>query len=153
MSSKLLISVRNVAKEFIVSKSPMYRLWIAFGGKVTEPAMKVKVLKNVNFEVHRGEAIGIMGRNGAGKSTLLSIVCGMITPTAGEIDCLGTLSASLNVSSGFNPDFSGRQNAELFCKLHLQNLKDFDQAIHNIYKFSELERKGHPFATESKDSL
>lgn len=70
-------------------------------------------LKDVSFEINKGETVGIIGRNGSGKSTLLQMICGTLTPTSGSIQTKGRIAALLELGSGFNPEFSGRDNVFL----------------------------------------
>lgn len=90
-------------------------------------------LKNVSFEVRRGETIGIIGRNGSGKSTLLQMICGILEPTQGHIHTTGRIAALLELGAGFNPEFTGREN--VFLNATVLGLK----ATEIQKKFSEIE--------------
>ncbi|GAB3789171.1 ABC transporter ATP-binding protein [Dyella agri] len=70
-------------------------------------------VRDVTFSVSRGETLGIVGRNGSGKSTLLQMICGTLAPSSGDIDVRGRVAALLELGSGFNPDFTGRENVFL----------------------------------------
>jgi len=77
------------------------------------PRLPFWALRNVSFAVRRGETLGIVGANGAGKSTILKLLCGITTPTAGEIRLYGRVAALIEIGSGFHPELTGRENVFL----------------------------------------
>lgn len=97
-------------------------------------------LKDVSFEVQRGEAVGIIGRNGAGKSTLLKILSRIIKPTAGSADIYGTLGSILEVGTGFHPDLTGRENIYLNGSILGLSRNEVDHLFDEIVAFTELEK-------------
>lgn len=126
MSSEAAIAVRGLSKAYLIYAEPRDRLRQAvmprlarglrrLGLAVREPRYFTEhwALRDVSFEVARGETVGIIGRNGSGKSTLLQIICGTLTPTAGEATVRGRVAALLELGSGFNPEYTGRENVLL----------------------------------------
>ncbi len=120
-SDDFAISVQDVSKCFYTYEKPSDRLKQSIvprlqrflGDKVTSYGKEFWALRNVSFDVQKGETVGIVGRNGSGKSTLLQIICGTLMPTTGQIATQGRIAALLELGSGFNPEFSGRENVYL----------------------------------------
>ncbi|TVQ85343.1 MAG: ABC transporter ATP-binding protein [Chromatiaceae bacterium] len=96
-----------------LKQSVMPRLRSLLGLPATNYYREFWALRDVSLDVSRGETVGIIGRNGSGKSTLLQVICGTLTPTVGTVDIRGRIAALLELGTGFNPDFSGRDNVFL----------------------------------------
>ena len=109
----IAISVRNVSKCYRVFDDQRSRVLHALWPTHTKGRQEIWALKDINFEIKRGESVAIIGRNGGGKSTLLEILTGTLTPTMGEVKVNGRVSALLELGSGFNPEYSGRDNVIL----------------------------------------
>lgn len=95
-------------------------------------------VRPLSFEVRRGETVGIIGRNGSGKSTLLQMICGTLTPTTGSITTSGRLAALLELGSGFNPEFSGRENVFLNAALLGLTEEEIRNRFDDIVQFAEI---------------
>jgi ABC-type polysaccharide/polyol phosphate transport system ATPase subunit len=95
-------------------------------------------LKDVSFQVERGEALGIIGPNGAGKSTALKLLSGILRPDRGAIEASGRLSALIEVGAGFHPDLTGRENIYLNGAILGMTRKEMDRKLEEIVAFSEL---------------
>lgn len=95
-------------------------------------------LRNVSLTVKQGETIGIVGRNGSGKSTLLQIICGTLTPTRGEVRTNGRIAALLELGSGFNPEFSGRENVYLNAAVLGLTKEETDARFDEIAAFADI---------------
>ncbi|WP_375475397.1 ABC transporter ATP-binding protein [uncultured Nostoc sp.] len=109
MGEEIAISLKNISKCYKRYARPVDRLKeILLPGK--SHAQEFWALHNINLEIPKGETLGIIGQNGSGKSTLLQIIAGTLTPTTGEVWVNGRVSALLELGSGFNPEFTGRQN-------------------------------------------
>jgi lipopolysaccharide transport system ATP-binding protein len=112
VTREVVIRVEDVSKAYQVYARPSDRL-----KQVLRPGKRYYrdfvALDHVSFDVARGEAVGIIGRNGSGKSTLLQIVTGVLRPTSGTVSVKGKIAALLELGSGFNPEFTGRENVFL----------------------------------------
>ena len=137
MNNDVVISFQNVSKEYKLYSSNRARLLGIFVKKV--PYKKKKAVDNVSFTVERGDSVALFGKNGAGKSTILKMITGVTFPTTGDIKVNGRVSALLELTSGFDQEFSGREN--IYLKGHILGLKDSEiKALENtIIEFSELE--------------
>jgi ABC-type polysaccharide/polyol phosphate transport system ATPase subunit len=92
----------------------------------------------LSFEIRRGEAVGIIGRNGSGKSTLLQLIAGILPPSSGRIEARGRISALLELGSGFNPEFTGRENVYLNGSILGLGTKEMDALIEPIIAFADI---------------
>ncbi len=113
MSSDVVISCRNVGKAFQLYTNYNDQLKQALLGFWKKFYNQHWVLKDVSFEVGKGERIGIIGRNGAGKTTLLQIICGITTPTTGKVAVQGRIAPILALGAGFDGSLTGRENARI----------------------------------------
>jgi lipopolysaccharide transport system ATP-binding protein len=107
---EVAIRARGLSKRFLSYDSQGARLMHALSPSRSAGVHEVWALRGVDLEVARGESIAIIGRNGSGKSTLLQIITGTLVPTMGEVEANGRVSALLELGSGFNPEYTGRDN-------------------------------------------
>ena len=137
MNNDVVISFQNVSKEYKLYSSNRARLLGIFFKRV--PYKKKLAVNDVSFTVKRGESVALFGKNGAGKSTILKMITGVTYPTTGEIKVNGRVSALLELTSGFDQEFSGREN--IYLKGHILGLKDSEISAleEEIIEFSELE--------------
>jgi lipopolysaccharide transport system ATP-binding protein len=113
VTDDLAIRARGVSKCYRVFDSERARLLHALWPAHRDGMQEIPALEDISFEVKRGESFGVIGRNGGGKSTLLQILTGVLRPTAGEVEVNGRVSALLELGSGFNPEYTGRDNVIL----------------------------------------
>ncbi|MCQ4166981.1 ABC transporter ATP-binding protein [Tahibacter harae] len=139
MSSELAIRVDGVSKAFAVYEKPHHRLLQQlFPGASRSWYREFHALRDIGFEVHRGETVGIVGRNGSGKSTLLQIICGTLTPSAGTVEVRGRIAALLELGAGFNPEFSGRENVFLNATVLGLERREIEQRFDDIAAFADI---------------
>jgi ABC-type polysaccharide/polyol phosphate transport system ATPase subunit len=138
----VVIEARGVSKKYELQRHRGILLKdaakLAFGGAGEKEVFWA--LRDVSFEVRRGEVVGIVGSNGAGKSTLLSLVAKTAMPTRGTIRVDGRVSALLELGAGFHPDFTGRENVYINGSVMGLSRKQIDERIDEIIEFSELGR-------------
>ena len=116
----IVIKFDHVTKMYKLFKNDKKRLLYTFFKNIKYK--EKKAVNDVSFEIERGEAVALFGKNGAGKSTILKIITGVAFPTTGEITVKGRVSALLELTSGFDPEFTGREN--IYLKGQLLGLKD-----------------------------
>lgn len=136
--SDIAISVKNVSKCYRVFDDQRSRLLHTLWPKHTKGMQENWALKDISFEIKRGESVAIIGRNGGGKSTLLEILTGTLSPTSGEVKVNGRVSALLELGSGFNPEYSGRDNVILNGLLLGLSKEDILNRFSEIEAFAEI---------------
>ncbi len=113
MSSEIAVRARGLSKSYAIFERPQDRLKQMFVRGRRRFYRDFWAIRDVDLDIYRGETVGIVGRNGSGKSTLLQLICNTLTPTSGELDVNGRVAALLELGSGFNPEFTGRENVYL----------------------------------------
>ena len=107
-NNQVAIEFKHVTKKYKLYKNEQERFKAIFFKKI-KPKMKLAI-NDVSFKINKGESVALFGKNGAGKSTLLKMITGVLYPTSGEIVVNGRVSALLELTAGFDPDFTGREN-------------------------------------------
>jgi len=132
------ITVKDVSKVYHIYDNPKDKLKEVLSWSGKKYYREFHALHGVSLDVKRGETLGIIGRNGSGKSTLLKIICGIMKPTSGEIKTLGRISAILELGTGFNPLFTGRENVYLSGALMGFTKEEMDERYPAIESFADI---------------
>jgi lipopolysaccharide transport system ATP-binding protein len=146
--------IRGISKRYRIGTRPGYagspRLTESISNAVSHPLRSIRAniatkesfwaLRNITFDVQKGEVLGIIGRNGAGKSTLLKILSQITYPTEGEIVLRGRVGSLLEVGTGFHPDLTGRENIYLNGAILGMTRREIDSKFDAIVKFAEVEK-------------
>jgi len=130
------IVVKNLSKRF--SDSSTQALLKGLTGKIKKKKSDFHALNNISFKIKKGEAVGILGENGSGKSTLLQIIANTLQPSSGMVKTNGKLAALLELGSGFNPDFTGRENVYLNASILGLTKKQTDEVFDRIEEFADI---------------
>jgi len=138
MSSEHAIQATSLSKCYQIYAKPQDRLKQALWRGRRKFFHEFWALQDISFEVQVGETVGIIGRNGSGKSTLLQILCGTLTPTAGEMSLRGRVAALLELGAGFNPEFTGRENAKLNAALLGLTARQIEERLDDILAFADI---------------
>lgn len=138
MSSDIVIRVKNLSKCYHIYDKPRDRLLQSlFRGK-KQFYRAFWALKDISFEVEKGETVGIVGRNGSGKSTLLQMIAGTLTPTGGDLMVNGRVAALLELGAGFNPEFTGRENIFMNAAILGFTREEIEQRYQAIAAFADI---------------
>lgn len=136
MENKTAIEFKNVSKVYKLYKNDKQRFRAIFNRRI-KPKLK-RATDNVSFTIKEGESVALFGRNGAGKSTLLKMITGVTYPTQGEIIVNGRVSALLELTAGFDPEFTGRENIFLRGQLLGIDEKEVKAMEEEIIEFADL---------------
>jgi teichoic acid transport system ATP-binding protein len=134
--NQVMVKVENVSKVYRIYDNPKDRLKQFFFKK--QYYREHYSLKNISFEVEKGRTLGIIGKNGSGKSTLLQIVANTLQPSSGSVTVNGKVAALLELGSGFNPEFTGKENVYLQGSIMGLSSKEIDERYREIVEFADI---------------
>lgn len=137
-SDDLVIRAQNVGKCYHIYERPSHRLLQGLVGASRRYYREFWALRGVDLEVKRGQTVGIIGRNGSGKSTLLQMVAGTLSPTEGSVEVRGRVAALLELGSGFNPEFTGRENVYMNAAILGLTKDEVDASLDRILAFADI---------------
>lgn len=135
---EIAIEVKNISKVYKLYAKQSDRIKEAFSITGKKYHKDFTALSDVSFKINKGEMLGIIGKNGAGKSTMLKIITGVLTPTAGELVINGKISALLELGAGFNPEYTGIENAYLNGTMIGFTQEEMDSKIDDIIAFADI---------------
>ncbi len=138
MSEDIAIKIEDVSKLYKLYDKPTDRLKESLGLSKQKKYKEHYALRNINFDVKRGECVGIIGTNGAGKSTILKIITGVLNPTAGNVTINGRISALLELGAGFNMEYTGIENVYLNGTMIGFSREEIDAKMDEILAFADI---------------
>ncbi|HPZ07231.1 MAG TPA: ABC transporter ATP-binding protein, partial [Candidatus Eremiobacteraeota bacterium] len=134
----IAIKIENLSKVYRLYNNPVERLKESLHPFRKKYHREFYALRDVSFEVKRGETVGIIGKNGSGKSTLLKIITGVLTPTGGNVTVNGKVSALLELGTGFNPEFTGMENIYFSGTIMGYTKEEIDKKVDEIVSFADI---------------
>lgn len=138
MNKNTAIKVTNLSKVYKLYDKPADRLKEALNPLRKSYHKEFYALDNINFEIKKGETVGIIGKNGAGKSTLLKIITGVLTPSAGHVQVNGRIASLLELGAGFNPEYTGVENIYLQGTLMGYTKEEMESKIQAVLDFADI---------------
>ena len=138
MSSEIAITLQDVSKCYHIYDKPRDRLAQMLAGQRKQYFHEFWALRNVSFDIKRGETVGIVGRNGSGKSTLLQVICGTLNQSSGQVQTVGRIGALLELGSGFNPEFTGHENVYMNAAILGLSRSEVDERYDDITAFADI---------------
>lgn len=138
LGAEPVIRAQGLSKAYKLYAKPLDRLKESIHPLRRKYHRQFYALRDVNFEVRRGETVGIVGRNGSGKSTLLKLIAGVLTPSAGSVEVRGGVAAILELGAGFNPELSGVDNVYFSGALLGFSRREMDERLDAILGFADI---------------
>ena len=138
MSGEYAINVQDVTKIYKLYDKPIDRLKESLSPMHKNYHRDFYALRNISFQVKKGETVGIIGTNGSGKSTILKIITGVLTPTEGTAEVDGVISALLELGAGFNMDYTGIENVYMNGTMMGFSRKEMDEKLQDILDFADI---------------
>lgn len=132
------ISLRGVSKKYQLYASPGHRVYEALHPFNKKYHREFWALRDVDLDIPKGATVGILGVNGSGKSTLLQIICSILQPSSGTVEVHGKVAALIELGAGFNPDLTGRENAEINCAIQGLGPKVVRERLPEIEAFADI---------------
>jgi lipopolysaccharide transport system ATP-binding protein len=146
-----MIRVNHISKTYLIWSSPLSRLMVPLVRRLLSPlfpkyserichkaCQSVDALSEINFSINEGDSLGIIGLNGSGKSTLLQIIAGTLQPSSGSVETKGRVAALLELGSGFDPEFTGRENIYINASILGLTRREIDERYDAIVSFADI---------------
>jgi len=136
--NNIVIKAENICKSYSLQKHKTFKEFLPALLSGSSVVVRFNAVSHLNFELHKGGSLGILGRNGSGKSTLLKLIAGVTKPSDGRLTVTGRVAPLIELGAGFHPELTGRENVYLNGSILGLKHKEMDKLYGNIVEFSEL---------------